>query len=78
MDTLLKKHVCEKAIFYFDSYATESIKSYGNWKCLDNDVMALFLLVILLLDIVFASFFDARCWVLNVLRLSVVVLMGLI
>ena len=24
------EHVCEKAISYFDTYATESIKSYGN------------------------------------------------
>ena len=30
------EHVCEKAISYFDTYATESIKSYGNWTCPDN------------------------------------------
>ena len=30
--------VCEKAISYYDTYATEKIKSLGNWTCLGNDV----------------------------------------
>ena len=25
--------VCEKAISYYDTYATKKIKSYGNWTC---------------------------------------------
>ena len=29
--------VCEKAISYYDTYATEKIKSLGNWTCLGND-----------------------------------------
>ena len=29
--------ICEKAISYYDTYATEKIKSLGNWTCLGND-----------------------------------------
>ena len=33
--------VCEKGISYYDTYATEKIKSLGNWTCLGNDVTSL-------------------------------------
>ena len=35
--TSIWRAVCEKAISYYDTYATEKIKSLGKWTCLGND-----------------------------------------